>query len=123
MTIDRPVRYRVDMTVEVEQPGLSQKIAAKLLELSETGAFVGEGDGLDAWEPEGRARMALPIPGGAPWAATIRIVRHGRAMLDLKQRGLDHMSIGVPGWGVEFLELPDEELERLRDFLELLDTR
>ncbi len=123
MTVDRPVRYRVDMTVEVQVSEQQEKVPAKLLELSETGAFVGDGAGLDEWEPEGRARLALPIPGGGAWSAEIRIVRHGRAMLDLRQRGLDHMSIGVPGWGVEFLDLPDDELERLRDFLELLDTR
>ena len=35
----------------------------------------------------------------------------------------EHVSVAVRGYGVEFDQLEDEELERLRDFLDLLDSR
>ena len=67
--------------------------------------------------------IGIPLPGGEPWVAHIRFTRMGTGRIDVRTPLAEHVSVSVRGYGVEFDQLDDEELERLRDFLELLDNR
>jgi hypothetical protein len=51
------------------------------------------------------------------------VTRFGSSRRDLRHASVDHVTVGARGYAVEFDELPEDELERLRDFLELLDER
>lgn len=118
----RPVRYRCELYAQLEtDDGVAAK--ARVLELSEGGAFVEEAPGLEALQVGDGATLGIPLPGGDPWLAHARVSRHGRSRLDLRHGSIDHVTVSVPGYALEFDELPEDELERLRDFLELLDGR
>jgi hypothetical protein len=118
----RPVRYRCELYAQVEtDSGTSAK--ARLLELSECGAFVQEAPGLEDLQVGDGATLGLALPGGAPWVAHARVSRYGTSRVDLRHGSVDHVTVLARGFAVEFDDMPDDELERLRDFLELLDGR
>lgn len=98
-------------------------VRARLLEISETGGFLEEVAGLDDLQIDEGATLSMPLPGGANLAAHVRVARIGRARLDVRTRAAEHVSVSVSGFGLEFDAIDDDELERLRDFLELLDCR
>jgi hypothetical protein len=94
-----------------------------VLELSETGAFVEEVPGIDDVQTGDGGVIGIPLPGGEPWVAHIRFNRIGYGRLDVRTTRAEHVSVSVRGYGVEFDQLGEEELERLRDFLDLIDNR
>lgn len=96
---------------------------ARLLELSETGGFIEETPGLLEQQVGDEGSMTLGMPGGAPWVTRFRVCRLGVSRRDVRVPSVEHVTVSSPGYGVEFVELGDEALERLRDFLELLDER
>lgn len=123
MTTPRPVRYRCEIASQIELDSGGDAARARVLELSETGAFVEEVKAIDDVQPGDGGVIGIPLPGGDPWVAHIRFNRAGLGRVDVRTPKAEHVSVGVRGYGVEFDQLDDEELERLRDFLELLDTR
>ncbi len=123
MTTPRPVRYRCEIPSEFELDGGGGAVRARLLELSETGAFLEEVAALGDLQIDEGGTLWLPLPGGEHLAAHVRIARIGRARIDVRTRNAEHVSVSVSGFGVEFDGIDDDELERLRDFLELLDSR
>lgn len=123
MTTPRPVRYRCEIPSRLELDADGAKITARLLELSETGAFVEEAAGLDDVQVGEGALMLLPLPGGSAWSAHVRFSRVGRGRVDVRSHVAEHVSVSVRGYGVEFDDIGDDELEQLRDFLDLLDSR
>lgn len=120
-TQPRPVRYRCELYARVDVPTASVK--ARVLEVSETGAFVEEAPGFDDQQVGDEGALTLALPGGAPWTGGFRISRHGSTLKELRNPRADHVTVAAHGYGVEFLAIDDDELERLRDFLELLEVR
>lgn len=123
MTTPRPVRYRCEIISQLELDGGGAPTRARVLELSEAGAFIEEVKAIDDVQSGDGGLIGIPLPGGEPWVAHIRFTRAGMGQLDVRTPRAEHVSVGVRGYGVEFDQLDDEELERLRDYLELLDTR
>ena len=123
MTTDRPVRYRCDIQSQVELDAGGAPARPRVLELSETGAFIEEGPGLAEVQCGDGGVIGIPLPGGEPWVAHIRFNRFGYGRVDVRTNKAEHVSVSVRGFGVEFDQLGDEDLERLRDFLELVDSR
>lgn len=123
MTTPRPVRYRCEIASQIELDSGGDAARARVLELSETGAFVEEVAGLCEVQPGDGGVIGIPLPGGDPWIAHVRFNRAGTGRLELRTPRAEHVSVSVRGFGVEFDALDEAELERLRDFLELLDNR
>lgn len=122
MTTPRPVRYRCEIASQLELDTGEAPVRARVLELSETGAFIEEVPGLDVQSGDG-AIIGIPLPGGDPWVSHVRFLRYGTGRVDVRTPRAEHVSVSVRGYGVEFDQMADDELERLRDFLDLLDTR
>ncbi len=122
MTTPRPVRYRCEISSRLALES-GAVVTARLLELSEHGAFVEEVGPLGDVQLEERATLTLPMPGGAPFSAQVRFCRFGRSRVELKSRHAEHLSVTVRGLGLEFDLVDHDELERLRDFLDLIDSR
>lgn len=123
MTTPRPVRYRCELYAHVEPDSGAEPARARVLELSESGAFVEEVAGLEDLQVGDGAIIGLPLRGGEPWVTHMSVTRFGTSRLELRANGVDHVTVSARGFGVEFDELSDDELERIRDFLELLDGR
>lgn len=120
-TQPRPVRYRCELFANIAEAEVESR--ARVLEMSESGAFIEEAEGFDDRQVGDQAVLTLALPGGDPWSGRFRISRLGTSRRELKDPRVEHVTIAVRGYGVEFLELHDDELERLRDFLELLELR
>lgn len=123
MTTPRPVRYRCEIASQIELDSGADPVRARVLELSEKGAFIEEVPGLDDVQSGEGAVIGIPLPGGDPWVSHVRFLRTGLGRVDVRTPRAEHVSVAVRGYGVEFDEIPDDELERLRDFLDLLDSR
>lgn len=123
MTTPRPVRYRCEIASQIQLDEGDVTCRARVLELSETGAFVEEVQALQETQCGDGGLIGIPLPGGEPWVAHVRFSRSGTGRVDFKTPRAEHVSVSVRGFGVEFDRLDDDELERLRDFLELLDSR
>lgn len=95
----------------------------RLLDLSEAGAFVEESDGMAELQVGDALELTIALPGGDPWKAGGVVTRTGSSRRDLKHPSVAHVTVSAKGFGVEFTQMPDETLEQLRDYLELLDER
>lgn len=111
------------MYAHVELPEQPDSLKARVLEMSENGAFLEEGDGFDDRQVGDEGVMTLALPGGEPWSGRFRVVRLGTSRRELRSARIEHVTVTAPGYGVEFYGVDDDELERLRDFLELLELR
>lgn len=123
MTTPRPVRYRCEIPSQVELDSGGDAARARLLEISETGAFIEEVQAIEDVQPGEGGVIGVPMPGGDPWVAHVRFTRAGVARVDVRTSKAEHVSVAVRGYGLEFDQMQDDELERLRDFLDLLDSR
>jgi hypothetical protein len=119
--LPRPVRYRCELFGRVD--GEAQAVKVRVLELSENGAFVEEAPGFEEQQVGDEGHLTLALPGGEPWTGRFRVVRLGTTRRELKAAGVEHLTVVARGYGLEFSHDDDDELERLRDFLELLDVR
>jgi hypothetical protein len=117
----RAVRYRCDLPAMVLAEGVSAETS--VFELSEQGAFVAEAEPIAELVGGDTLELGLVLPDGAPWTATARVNRHGTTRAELRPSEHDHVTVLKYGLGVEFENLSEDALERLRDFLELLDSR
>lgn len=95
----------------------------RLLELSEVGAFVEQSAGLEDLQVGDAGVLGFALPEGPPWTARIRVTRLGTGRLDVHHPHAEEVTVLRAGLGVQFEPMDDEDLERLRDFLELLDER
>jgi hypothetical protein len=120
-TLPRPVRYRCELYGRVDREDEAVKV--RVLELSENGAFVEEAPGFDSVQVGDQGALTLALPGGEPWTGPFRIVRFGSSRIEVRGTGVEHVTVAAHGVGIEFQHQNDDELERLRDFLELLDLR
>lgn len=120
-TLPRPVRYRCELFANIDAGEANAR--ARVLEMSETGAFIEEADGFEDQQVGDEGVMTLALPGGEPWVGKIRVSRLGTSRRELRDPRVEHVTISARGYGVEFIEVDDDELERLRDFLELLELR
>ena len=123
MTTPRPVRYRCEIASQIELDSGGDPARARVLEISETGAFIEEVKAINDVQTGDGGVIGIPLPGGEPWVAHIRFTRSGTGRVDVRTPRAEHVSVAVRGYGVEFDLLEGEDLERLRDFLELLDSR
>lgn len=122
MPTPRPVRHRCELHAEVQTGPV--RCETRVLELSEAGAFVEDAEALFDLEPGAHVTLFLDLQGAEePWAANARVQRHGATQANEPRGGIDHLSVSRRGLGVEFQGLDEEELERLRDFIDLLDDR
>lgn len=117
---DRAIRYRCDLQARLDR-GDGQKHPVRILQLSESGAFV-DPEQLDLQYGD-RCRLTIPLPGGDPWHAEVTVVRLGRSQRELRHPRVENFTVTRLGVGVTFDHVPDDEVERLRGFLELLDER
>lgn len=115
---DRAIRYRCDIQGRLERAGARHPV--RILQLSEGGAFIETDVDLQFGE---RATLTIPLPGGDPWHAEVTVVRLGRSQRELRHPRVENFTVTRPGVGVTFDHVPDDEVERLRGFLELLDER
>lgn len=118
---ERHVRYRCELYARVQTEAVDVK--ARVLELSESGAFIEETAGFDEQQVEDEGVMTLALPGGEPWSGSFRVMRLGSSRREVRDPRAQHVTVAASGYGVEFLQIDDDELERLRDFLELLELR
>jgi hypothetical protein len=123
MTTPRPVRYRCEIPSQIELDSGGDAARARLLEISETGAFIEEVKAIDDVQPGEGGVIGVPMPGGDAWIAHVKFTRAGYARVDVRTPKAEHVSVSVRGYGLEFDQMEDDELERLRDFLDLLDSR
>lgn len=118
----RPVRYRVEL-FGLLTVGEAEPVKVRVLDLSETGAFLERPNLTEEAQEGDLVSLSLSFPGIGKWAAPARVSRLGTSLLELKRPNAAHVTVMREGFAIEFLELDDEALEQLRDFLELLDQR
>lgn len=122
----RPVRYRVELFGLLGLPGeLPEGLKVRVLDLSETGAFVELPDlPGDCEVVEGDVvGLTLAFPGIGKWTVEGKISRFGSSRVELKRPKAAHVTVVRPGFAIEFDPLGDDALEQLRDFLELVEER
>lgn len=120
-TQPRHVRYRCELYASIDAAAAQTR--ARVLEMSESGAFIEEAQGFDDCQVGDEATMTLALPGGEPWSGRFRISRLGTTRREVRDPRVEHVTVSARGYGVEFVAVDDDELERLRDFLELLELR
>jgi hypothetical protein len=120
-TQQRQVRYRCEMNALIDAGRGEVKVC--VLEMSESGAFVEEAAGFEDQQIGDEGSLTLALPGGEPWTGFFRVTRHGFSRRELRNQRVEHVTVAAKGYGVEFVSVEDDELERLRDFLELLELR
>ncbi len=122
MTTPRPVRYRCSLRGDlVTEEGAA--VVVQMIDVSEKGVFIERAEELDELQVGDHARLRLPLPGSAAWAADVVVTRLGTCLREIKHPNAQHVTVVRHGFGLEFLDIDDDNLEHLRDFLELLDRR
>lgn len=114
----RPVRYRCELDARIEWQG--QRHAARILDLSRTGAFVETSLDLQV---DDVAKLGLALPGGDPVFVPVTVMRLGKTLRELRGTRVHNLVVRAVGVGVRFDDIPDEDVPRLEGFLELLDER
>src|SRR3954466_16292290 len=102
MTTPRPVRYRCEISSQIELDIGGDPARARVLEISETGAFIEEVQAIDDVQPGRGGVIGIPRPGGDPWIAHIRFTWAGHGRVDVRTPRAEHVSVAVRGYGVEF---------------------
>ena len=95
----------------------------RVLELSESSAFIEHSDATMEVNVGDVADLMIALPGGDPWMVKVTVMRFGRSRRDVLHTHVDHVTVSALGFGLAFGGLPEDELERVRDYLELLDQR
>lgn len=118
----RSVRYRVELFGLLAAAG-SDALKVRVLDLSETGAFVEQPDLPEDLQEGDPATLTLAFPGIGRWTVAGTVSRFGTSRVELKRPQAAHVTVTRAGFGLEFDALEDEALEQLRDFLDLVDER
>ena len=122
MPTSRPLRHRCELfALLAAAPQAPANV--RVLELSEVGAFVAEEPSLRGLQVGDGAVLMLALPGGDPLEAHCVVSRFGTSRQEVKHASVDHLTLSAQGFAVEFDDLPEDEMERLRDYIELLDNR
>lgn len=116
--IIRAVRYRCEVEARLDWEG--EEHAATMLDVSRTGAFVQTELDLQVGDS---LLMRVALPGGDPVGFQVTVMRLGKTLRDMKHPRVSNLTIRVRGVGLQFDELPEDEVSRLEGFLELLDER
>lgn len=95
----------------------------RVLELSERSAFIEHSDATIEVNVGDLAGLTIALPGGEPWSVKVTVARFGRSRRDIRHSRVQHVTVTALGFGLSFGDLPEDELERVRDYLELLDAR
>ena len=119
MTVRRAARYRCDLVAPLTLPELGL-LEVRVIELSESGAFVETTAGLQHGDV---GRLSLPFPGGEPWEVQVRVTSLGKGLREVHQPRIDNLTVRREGVGLEFEAVTDEARERLLGFLDLLEER
>lgn len=122
MAVDRPVRLRVTLVGELRPDGLATS-TVRVLELSETGAFVEACAALADLQVEDACVLRLAVPSGETIDLPARVARAGASRRELPHAQVQHLTALAPGWGLAFEGLLPDTLDQLRDYLELLESR
>jgi hypothetical protein len=121
MALPRPVRHRCDLLGRLDRPG-DDPVQVRVIDLSENGAFIQEAPGLEDIQVGDEAELVVALPGGF-WTAGVLVTRIGTTRVDVDHKTVQHITISATGFGLEFTEMPEDQLERLRACLEQLDER
>lgn len=121
MALPRPVRHRCDLLGRLDRQG-DDPVQVRVIDLSENGAFIEEAKGLEDLQVGDEAELVIALPGGF-WTAGVLVTRIGTTRVDVTHPSVQHITIAATGYGLEFTEMPDDQLERLRSHLEHLDER
>ncbi len=122
MTTARPLRYRCELYGHFEtqsQGGCDVRV----LELSESSAFIEHPDATMEVNVGDEAKLLIALPGGDPWEVKVTVMRFGRSRKDVRHARVNHLTVSALGFGLAFGTMPEDDLERVRDYLELLDSR
>ncbi len=114
---DRAIRYRCNLHATLTVPNRNPNFA-RVLDLSETGAFLETAADLQVGD---EVAMQIKLPSDEPWQCVASVVRLGRGQREVQKSGADNLTITRLGAAFQFLTPAEEELERLRVFLERLD--
>lgn len=119
MLTSRPIRCRCDLTCRLELPsgGVSP---ARVLDLSLAGAFIETDLELELGDT---ASLGIELPGVEPWRAGVRVVRLGSGQRELAHPRVERINVTRLGVAVAFEDVSRDQLERLRELLQLLDER
>ncbi len=117
--IGRPVRYRCELDGLLTF-GSEAARPVRVLDLSEGGAFLACDEDLDYGA---RGMLSLELPGGEPMRVQVRVIRLGASQLEVRHRKVELITVSRRGSAVVFENLPEDEVGRLRHYLELLDER
>ena len=117
-----PVRYRVEL-FGLLVVGADEGVKVRVLDLSETGAFVERPELPEDPQEGDPLTLSLAFPGIGKWTAAAVACRPGTSRLEVKRPGVAHVTVIREGFEIEFVDLEDEALDQLRDYLELLDQR
>src|SRR5687767_9097408 len=113
----RATRYRCDLQARLEFG--AHALDVRILDLSETGAFIATEEDIQV---DDRGRLGIPLPGGGdPVWADVTVVRLGKSQLEIRHPRVDNVTVTRLGVGLRFESVPEDEIERLRGFLEILD--
>ena len=97
MTTPRPVRYRCEIASQIELDSGGDPTRARVLEISETGAFIEEVKAINDVQTGDGGVIGIPLPGGEPWVAHIRFTSAGTGRIDVRTPRAEHMSVAVRG--------------------------
>jgi hypothetical protein len=122
MTTPRPVRHRCELVAKLQLEGAAA-LKVRVLELSEAGAFIEETNGTEDVQVGDEAALTIALPGGSNWESEAVVTRIGSSRRDVKHPSVAHVTLSAHGFGVEFTQMEDDNLEQLRGYLELLDER
>jgi len=113
---------RVPVSLRARLDAGAETLDVDIVSLSVSGAFVEmmRPDRLSKGQP---VTVEIPLPGGDPMRVPASVVRLGWCAKQLRSAVVDELVIRIEGVGLEFEELPDEEAERLQDFLDLIQDR
>ena len=99
----RPVRYRVEL-FGLLTVGEAEGVKVRVLDLSETGAFVERPELPDEPQEGDELMLSLAFPGIGKWTTPARVCRPGSSRLELKRPGVAHVTVSREGFGIEFID-------------------
>ncbi len=118
-----PVCYRCEIHSEVAFVATASLARLRIFALSELGAFMEARNEQCEVQTGDEAVLRMALPGGSTWTSEITIEGRGSNRVNLRAAPRQHLSLSVSGFHIRFRNVADEELERLRDFLDALDLR
>ncbi len=114
---DRAIRYRCNLHATLTMSNRNPNFG-RVLDLSESGAFLETTADLQVGD---EVALQIKLPSDEPWDCLAQVVRLGRGHRELQRPGVDYMTISRLGAAFQFVAPGEEDVERLRSFLDHLD--